>query len=77
MLQLPGQTTHRLQPLDIAFFGPLQTYFTQAQETFLRLNKGDKIYQTQILKLLNEAYSRAATVGIAESTFRAWNLTSE
>ena len=71
MLQLPGHTTHRLQPLDIAFFGPLQTYFTQAQETFLRLYKGDKIYQTQISKLLNEAYGRAATVGIAESAFRA------
>ena len=70
MLQLPGHTT-RLQPLDIAFFGPLQTYFTQAQETFLRLYKGDKIYQTPISKLLNEAYGRAATVGIAESAFRA------
>ena len=71
LLQLPGHTTHRLQPLDIAFFGPLQTYFTQAQETFLRLHKGDKIYQTQMSKLLNEAYGRAATVRIAESAFRA------
>ncbi|GLV46099.1 hypothetical protein CBL_10759 [Carabus blaptoides fortunei] len=69
--QLPGHTTHRLQPLDIAFIGPLRTYFTQAQETFLRLYKGDKIYQTQMSKSLNEAYGRAATVGIAESAFRA------
>ena len=50
LLQLPGHTTHRLQPLDVAFFGPLQKYFVQAQETFLRQNKGDKIYQTQIAK---------------------------
>lgn len=71
LLQLPGHTTHRLQPLDVAFFGPLQKYFTQAQETFLRQYKGDKIYQTQISKLLNEAYGRAATVAIAESAFRA------
>ncbi|GLV44537.1 hypothetical protein CBL_12116 [Carabus blaptoides fortunei] len=71
LLQLPGHTTHRLQPLDIAFFGPLQTYFTQAQEAFLRLYKGDKIYQTQMSKLLNEAYGRAASGGIAESAFRA------
>ena len=71
LLQLPGHTTHRLQPLDVAFFGPLQKYFVQAQETFLRQNKGDKIYQTQISKLLNEAYGRAATVAIAESAFRA------
>ncbi|XP_076393205.1 uncharacterized protein LOC143265371 [Megachile rotundata] len=71
LLQLPGHTTDRLQPLDIAFFGPLQTYFTQAQETFLRLYKGDKIYQTQMSKLLNEVYGRAVTVGIAESVFHA------
>ncbi|XP_076545758.1 uncharacterized protein LOC143305563 [Osmia lignaria lignaria] len=71
LLQLPGHTTRRLQPLDVAFFGPLQKYFTQAQETFLRQYKGDKISQTQISKLLNEAYGRAATVAIAESGFRA------
>lgn len=28
LLQLPGHTTHRLQTLDIAFFGPLQQYFS-------------------------------------------------
>lgn len=30
--QLPGRTTHRMQPLDVALFGLLQIYFTQAQE---------------------------------------------
>lgn len=70
LLQLPGHTTHRLQPLDVAFFGPLQKYFVQAQEKFLRQYKGDKIYQTQISRLLNEAYGRAATVAIAENAFR-------
>ncbi|KFM83063.1 hypothetical protein X975_07485, partial [Stegodyphus mimosarum] len=71
LLQPSGHTTYCLQPLDIAFFGPLQTYFTQAQEMFLRLCKGDRIYQSQMSKLFNEAYGRADTVGIAESAFRA------
>lgn len=32
LMQLPGHTTHRLQPLDVSFFLPLQTYFIQGQE---------------------------------------------
>lgn len=71
MLQLPGHTTHRLQPLDVAFFGPLQTYFNQAQEKWLRQSVGKTISQFQISGLLNEAYGKAATVGTAESAFRA------
>lgn len=30
MLSLPAHTTHRLQPLDVAFFKPLSVYFNQA-----------------------------------------------
>lgn len=70
MLQLPGHTTHRLQPLDVAFFAPLQTYFNQAQDKWLRHNVGKTITQLQIAGLLNEAYGRAASVGTAESAFR-------
>lgn len=71
LLQLPGHTTHRLQPLDVAFFKPLETYFTQAQETWLRQHVGHTISMFQIAGLLNVAYGRAATVGTAQSAFRA------
>lgn len=71
LLQLPGHTSHRLQPLDVAFFGPLQKYFVQAQDAFLREYKADKVTQLQVSKLLNEAYGKAATVGNAASSFRA------
>jgi hypothetical protein len=40
LLQLPGHTTQRLQPFDMAFFGPLQAYFIQAQKNFLKTYKG-------------------------------------
>lgn len=71
LLQLPGHTTHRLQPLDVAFFAPLQTYFIQAQDKWMRQNIGKTISQFQISGLFNEAYGRAASVGTAESAFRA------
>jgi hypothetical protein len=58
LLQLPGYTTHRLQPLDVAFFKPLQSYYVRAQEKWLRAS------------LFSEAYGRAATVETAASAFR-------
>ncbi|KAJ3652586.1 hypothetical protein Zmor_018538 [Zophobas morio] len=43
LLQLPGHTTHRLQPLDVAFFKPLQNYYVQAQESWMRSKPGTPI----------------------------------
>lgn len=45
----------------------LQKYIIRAQGTFLRKYKGDKMYQNQIYKLLNDAYDREALATIAES----------
>jgi hypothetical protein len=36
LLQLPGYTTHRLQPLDVAIFGPMESYYEQAVKKWLR-----------------------------------------
>jgi len=35
LLQLPSHTTHQLQPLDVAFFKPLQNYFSSAESGWL------------------------------------------
>ena len=40
MLSLPPHTTHKAQPLDKTFFKPLQTYYDQAVEKWLRVNVG-------------------------------------
>ena len=40
MLTLPSHTSAKLQPLDVAFFKPLSTYFTTEIEKYLRLNPG-------------------------------------
>ena len=34
--QLPGHTTHRLQPFDVSIFKPLQTYYDEALTKWLR-----------------------------------------
>lgn len=69
ILQLPGHTTHRLPPIDVAFFKPLGLYYIQCQEKWLRQNYGKTISQFQVTSLLNDAYGRATTIGIAENTF--------
>lgn len=70
MLQLPGHTTHRLQPLDRSFFKPFKGYFTQAVEKWLRTNPGLKVTQYQISQLVTEAYGKAATIENSSHGFK-------
>lgn len=71
MLQLPSHTTHKLQPLDVAFFKPLETFYTQEIEMWLRSNPGLCVTQKQVTQLLANAYARAATLQSAYGGFRA------
>ncbi|KAF2896249.1 hypothetical protein ILUMI_09926 [Ignelater luminosus] len=42
MLQLPGHTTNRLQLLDVAVFKPLERYYNQSVEKWMREHSGDR-----------------------------------
>nr|CAH7761725.1 unnamed protein product [Callosobruchus chinensis] len=70
MLQLPGHTTNRLQPLDVAVFRPLELYYTEANEKWLRSHPGLTVSQYQVAQLLGEAYGRAAVIANAMNGFR-------
>jgi hypothetical protein len=70
LLCFPPHCTHRLQPLDVVFFGPLKTYFNQETTKWLKSHPGRAVTQFQISGLLNAAYGKAATAGIATSGFR-------
>lgn len=74
LLQLPAHTTHRLQRLDVAFFKPLETFYSQAAERWLRTNLGLCVKEFQVAQLLGEAYARAASVENAMSAFRGAGL---
>ena len=45
MLAQPPHTTHRLQPLDVGFFKPLQTYYDQFIERWLLNHPRRTIYR--------------------------------
>lgn len=70
MVGFPPHTTHRLQPLDVAFFGPLKTYFAQECDTHLVNHPGQLIVDRHICQLFGKAYLRAATTVNAISGFR-------
>lgn len=61
--------THRLQPLDVSFFGPLKTYYDQEVTKWLKCNPGRTVTQYQICPLFGKAYGKAATIANAQSGF--------
>ncbi|XP_046689171.1 MFS-type transporter clz9-like [Homalodisca vitripennis] len=67
---LPPHCTHKLQPLDVSFMGPLNTFYVQAIERFLRNNPGRTVTQYQVSRLFGEAYMKAAVPLNAVNGFR-------
>ncbi|KAK9680915.1 hypothetical protein QE152_g38724 [Popillia japonica] len=59
-----------MQPLDLAFMGPLKTYYSQEIENWLRNNPGRVVTSYQVCELLGRAYVRCATAEIAINGFR-------
>lgn len=71
MLSLPPHTSHRLQPLDVSFFGPLKKAYNRECDLFMKQNIGRRITQYEIAGLFHKAYSKVASLEKAESGFRA------
>ncbi|KAK9702334.1 DDE superfamily endonuclease [Popillia japonica] len=70
MISLPPHTTHRMQLLDVAFYGPLKTYYGQACDRFMVNNPGKVITDRNIGHIFGEAYLKAATLEIAINRFQ-------
>lgn len=67
---LPPHSTHKMQPLDLAFMGPFKTYYSKAVTTWLRNNVGRTVTPLQVASLMGQAYQRSATVEVAINGFR-------
>lgn len=62
ILSFPPHCTHRLQPLDVSFMGPLSTFYAQAVNIWLRNNPGRVVTQFQLSQLFGTAYCKAACI---------------
>lgn len=70
ILSFPPHTTHRLQPLDVAFMKPLSTYYDQAVTSWLRSNPGLVVNTRQIAELFGKAFIQSATMLTAINGFK-------
>lgn len=67
---LPPHSTHRMQPLDVAFMSPFKTFYAQEITNWLRLHPGRVVTTYQIGELFGKAYVRAATMETAINGFK-------
>ncbi|KAJ2953466.1 hypothetical protein O0L34_g1061 [Tuta absoluta] len=70
-LSIPPHTSHRLQPLDVAVYGPIKKYFEAEVNSFQKSHPGRIINQYDVAKLFTSAYLRGATPANAISGFRS------
>ena len=71
---LPPHNSHKRQPVDKAFIVPLNIFYCQEIEKWLRSHSGRVVTVYQIVGLFGNAYKRAATGEIAAKGFRATGL---
>ena len=69
ILILPPHTSHRMQPLDVAFMGPFSTFYEQEVRSWLRNHPGRVVTIQQVGALFGKAYNKAATTSNAVSGF--------
>lgn len=67
----PPHCTHKMQPLDVSFFGPLNTFYNQELRIWLRNHPGRTVTHFQVAELFKQAYLRAATVNNGQNGFAA------
>jgi len=71
---LPPHSSHKMQPLDKAFIGPLKTFCCQEIEKWLRSHPGRVVAIYQIGELFGNAYKQAATAEIVANGLWATGL---
>ncbi|XP_031328946.1 uncharacterized protein LOC116166154 [Photinus pyralis] len=78
LLTIPPHTSHRLQPLDLTFYGPLKAAFYRQCDNYLL--HFERITPYDLAELFHKAYSQVATMDKAQSGFKTpgiWPFDSE
>lgn len=74
LLGFPPHTSHRMQPLDVAFYGPFKTAYSKACDDYLVEHPGKTISIKDVAALFHIAYNKVATVDHAVQGFKATGL---
>lgn len=71
MLSLPPHTSHRTQPLDLTFFGPLKLQYHKECDLYMKTNNYGKLTPYDIAPLFNKVYLKVAIPEKAVNGFAA------
>ena len=74
LISLPPHTTHKMQPMDVTFYKPFQTYYDQYVQRWLTAHPGRPFTEFQVAGAVAEAFGKAASVRIAASGFESCGL---
>ena len=58
ILSIPLHTSHKLQPLELTFSGPLKTYYSQEIDEYMVSNPGKHVTENNVAQLLNAPYEK-------------------
>lgn len=70
IITFPPHCSHKLQPLDVAVFGPFKTYLKMAQNNWMVSNPGKTINIYHLPKFARIAYENAFTIKNIRSGFQ-------
>nr|XP_012234647.1 PREDICTED: uncharacterized protein LOC105679296 [Linepithema humile] len=74
MLSLVPHTSHRLQPLDVCFFGPFKTAYRKECDEFLKKEALKKISHDDLAEIVNKAYCKVASIEKGVSGFKTTGI---
>lgn len=74
MLGFPAHTSHRLQPLDVALYGPLKKAYNNCCDDHMVNNPGSTISIKNISAIFGKAYLKVASVRTALNGFKTTGI---
>lgn len=73
IVSLPPHSTHKMQPLDKTFMGPLKIYYSEEIRNWIRVNQR-AVSVFEISELLGKAFIKSQTAEIAINGFRVTGI---
>jgi len=71
LLTIPPHTSHKLQPLDLTFFGPLKTGYNREIDKWMLAHPGQRVTDYDLCEIFSGAYQKVATIDKATKGFRS------